>query len=150
MKKNIAILAVFAAIMLVGCTQTTTDAPSNDNTVTDAAVVADLNGEWIEQGCEGKDTYMTCTVTDGVIDVYWCMDGGESKALYWAGTASNPTEPGDFAWDSINDTERTSSALLASSAESKTFEYHAADDEITYEQTAMGVTTIVHLIRLEP
>ena len=111
------------------------------------AVIADLNGNWIESGWQEAETYMICTIADGTIEVAWCMDAGETVALYWAGTAPAPTEPGDYTWDSANDKEQTDYAMLASSDDYKTFEYHADTDEITYSQSAMGVTRTVHMIR---
>ena len=90
---------------------------------------------------------MICTISDETIEIALCMDAGETVALYWAGTAPAPTEPGDYTWDSANDKEQTEYALLASGDDSKTFTYHANSDEITYSQSAMGMTKTVHLIR---
>lgn len=110
-------------------------------------LIADLNGNWIETGWQNAETYMICTVAEETIEIAWCMDAGETIALYWAGTAPVPTEPGDYIWDSVNDKEQTEYALLASGDDSKTFTYHADTDEITYSQSAMGMTKTVHLIR---
>ena len=126
---------------------TETEAETEPETEAAPAVIADLNGNWIESGWQDADTYMLCVVSDSEIEIAWCMDGGETVALYWAGTAPAPTEPGDYTWDSANDKEQTDYAILASSDDHKTFEYHADTDEITYSQSAMGVTRTVHMIR---
>lgn len=114
---------------------------------TAAEEIADLRGEWIEVGYENAETYMMATITDDVIEIYWNMNGGETIALYWAGTYIAPTVAGDYTWDSANDHARTDLALFASGDDTKTFSYSGS--EITYAQTAMGVTTTIHLARVE-
>ena len=76
-------------------------------------------------------------------------DGGDTKSLYWAGTV-DPTDGKTvddvFAWDSVNDTDQTSKALLASGDETKAFTYE--DGQISYEASAMGTTKTVRLERV--
>lgn len=124
-----------------------TESETEPETESDPDVIADLNGDWIESGWQDAGTYMICTISDETIEIAWCMDAGETIALYWAGTAPAPTEPGNYTWDSANDKEQTDYAMFASSDDYKTFEYHADTDEITYSQSAMGVTRTVHMIR---
>ena len=84
------------------------------------------------------------TPQGNTITVYWVSDNGDTKSLYWAGTFDAPTtteEP--YTWSSINDTEQTASALLASGDETKSFTYE--DGEISYEASALGTTTTVRL-----
>ena len=132
MKKFLIFILAITTIILVGCSSKN-NAPAN------------LEGNWIDSEYTESDSYMTATITDNVIEIYWCMDGGESTALYWAGSFAPPTTPGDYSWDSVNDTEKTSTALLASGAETKTFSYK--NGEILFELTAIGVTRTVHLVR---
>lgn len=106
---------------------------------------ADLVGEWEQSNKNSEDSYQSATITADTITVYWVTDGGDTTSLYWAGTYDAPTEPGDFSWDSVNDTEQTDVALLASGDETKTFTYEG--DTISYEVSAMGVTTTVELSR---
>ncbi|WP_455955348.1 hypothetical protein [Actinomyces sp.] len=52
-----------------------------------------------------------------------------------------------YTWDSVNDTEKTRSAILASSDETKTFTY--TDNTISYSVTALGITKKVVLERAD-
>ena len=64
--------------------------------------------------------------------------------LYWAGSYIAPTDSKTpYTWDSVNDTEKTGSAILASSDETKTFTY--SDDTISYSVTAAGSHQEGHL-----
>lgn len=99
-----------------------------------------LTGTWKQNNSESDDSYQEATITDSTIEVYWVAD--DTKALYWTGSFTAPTtvdEP--YTWDSTNDTEKTSSALLASGDATKTFTYK--DGTLSYEVTAMGVTKTV-------
>lgn len=114
---------------------------------TEEAAPAQLTGQWTEKEYDPAGTWMTASIDGDVIEIYWNMDGGETKALYWAGTYTAPTEPGDFSWISANDKEKTDTALLASGADTKEFRYESG--EILFEASAMGVTSTVHLIPAE-
>ena len=71
-----------------------------------------------------------------------------SDALYWAGSYVAPTDSKTpYTWDSVNNTDKTGSAILASSDETKTFTY--SDDTISYSVTALGVTKKVTLERAD-
>lgn len=106
----------------------------------------DLSGEWTQIDKTAADTHHEAVITDDTITVYWVMDGGDTKSLYWAGSYTAPAEACDtYDWTSTNDTEQTSGALLASGDETKDF--HFDGNEITYEASAMGSTTTVHLER---
>ena len=72
-------------------------------------------------------------------------NNGDTRSLYWAGTFAVPTEAGSFTFDSVNDTDKTDVAMLASGDPTKTFSY--ADGEISYEASALGSTTTVRLAR---
>lgn len=68
----------------------------------------------------------------------------ESKSLYWAGTFVAPETPDEpYTWESVNDKEKTDSALLASGDDTKTFTYEKG--EISYEASALGTTKTVRL-----
>ena len=105
-----------------------------------------LSGEWTQVDKSAADTHHEAIITEDTITIYWVSDGGETKSLYWAGSYTAPTEAGDsYDWTSTNDKEQTSMALLASSDDTKNF--HFDGKEITYEASAMGTTTTVHLER---
>ena len=104
----------------------------------------DLHGNWIQEGYEEKEAYMTASISDDVIEIYWYMDGGNTIALYWSGTFIESDINGDYTWDSINNKDKTGMALLASSDDTKTFSY--SNGKISYSQSAMGITTTIYLI----
>lgn len=138
MKKK-ALAMVFAAFMLLaGCggnntTSETADAP---------ATLPDLTGTWVQVNSSSEDSYQEATITEDTITINWVTP--DSKALYWAGTFEAPTTADEpYTWDSVNDTEQTATALLASGDETKTFTYQ--DGQISYDATALGVTTTVRL-----
>lgn len=106
------------------------------------AVVTNLTGSWIETGKDSSPK-MLAEITNDTIEVYWSAD--ETRALYWAGTYTAPTGAGVYTWNSTNDHTKTDTALLASGNDTKTFVYN--NGEITFELTAFGVTTTVHLVR---
>lgn len=159
MKKllSLTLAAFMLAMTLCSCGNTLNNSTdtSNDDTPTDKVTTeevtteapASLQGEWIQKDYENEGTYMTATVSDNAIEVNWYVksESGDTTALYWAGTYTAPDKAGDFSWESINDTEKTSTALLASSDEKKTFNF--SNNEISFEASAMGATKTVVLIR---
>ena len=104
----------------------------------------DLTGEWKQTNNESEDSWQAATITADTIEVYWVSDGGDTKALYWAGTYAAPTSAEEpYSWDSVNDTEKTSSSLLASGDETKTFTYEGG--ELSFDASALGVTTTIRM-----
>ena len=109
----------------------------------DSSVPADLTGEWKQSNSNSEDSYQTATISGDVIEVYWVTESTSTKSLYWAGSFVAPSAGGDYSWDSANDTEKTSSALLASGDATKTFTY--SDGKLSYSVSALGVTQTVEL-----
>lgn len=107
----------------------------------------DLSGTWTQTNSNAEDSYQAATISSDSIEVYWVSDGGDTRSLYWAGTFDAPTSAGAHEWESENDAEKTSVAILASSAPTKTFTHE--DGEISYEVSALGTTTVVRLGRDE-
>lgn len=149
MKKRILILMATAlCLAIAGCGNEQAASPGSGDEVNtteqETAVPPDLTGEWKQVDGNSEDSYQTATIQDGTMEIYWVTDGGETKALYWAGSYTAPTTADEpYSWDSVNDTEKTDSALLASGDETKTFTY--SDGQITYDVTAMGITETVKL-----
>lgn len=96
-------------------------------------------GAWIQADSNGE-SWQEAEVTEGRIEVYWMTP--DSKSLYWAGSFE---AEGDGTKTSENDKEATSTALLASGADTKDFK--CADGEIAYDVTAMGTTATITLVR---
>lgn len=124
--------------------QPVTPNPEPDNQQTETPVEPlDLTGSWKQVDGNSGENYQFAIIEDGAISIYWALDDG-TTALYWAGSYTAPTEPGDsYTWDSVNDTNRTAAAILASSADSKPFSYEGG--RLKYEVSAMGTSTTVQL-----
>lgn len=102
----------------------------------------DLTGTWTSSEDEGS--YQEATISENTIEINWISDAGATKSIYWIGTYSPPTENLDeYSWTSERDVEKTASALLASSDDTKNFTYK--DGKITYEVSVMGTTTTYEL-----
>ncbi|WP_235825307.1 hypothetical protein [Agromyces badenianii] len=145
-----AALVAVASLSLAACTSNAGGAGGTSPDVsTEAAAIpeqpADLVGEWVQSNSESPDNYQAATISAGSIEVLWVSDGGDTTALYWAGTYEAPTAPGAFEWDSQNDTEKTSAAMLASADPTKTFSFDG--ETLRYEVSALGVTKTVELER---
>ena len=101
-----------------------------------------LEGEWKQTNSNSDDTYQGIYIAGDTIEIYWVMEGDDMTALYWAGSFEAPSDASEpYEWDSQNDTDRTASALMASSDESKTFTYK--NGKITYTASALGETVTV-------
>ena len=95
-----------------------------------------------------EDNYQRAIIQDGQIEIYWVTESDDSESLYWAGTYVAPEiaeEP--YTWDSVNDKEKTDSAILASGDDTKTFTYK--DGQLSYSVSAMGNTQTVRLEKQE-
>lgn len=63
-----------------------------------------------------------------------------------AGTYAAPTEPcEEYSWESQNDKSKTQNALMASTDDTKQFEYK--DGKLSYKVSMMGTTTTMELER---
>lgn len=103
-----------------------------------------LTGQWKQTNSDSPDSYQTATISGNTIEVFWYTESDQTSALYWAGTFDAPTtvdEP--YIWNSVNDKEKTSTAMLASGDDTKTFTYESG--KISYSVSALGVTTTVTL-----
>lgn len=149
MKKKLLPLSLLLCLvfLLCSCSSTEQEPPqiSNGQGQSEPAAPPDLSGEWIQDGADPSETYQAATISGNTIEINWISDNGSTKALYWAGSFTPPTESGDFSWDSENDKSKTDMALLASGDDTKTFSY--IDGKIVYEVTAMGVTKQIALIK---
>ena len=105
---------------------------------------ADLTGEWKQVNVNSEESYQTAVIQDEVIEVYWFDATTDTQSLYWAGSYIAPTTADEpYSWDSVNDKEKTGSAMLASGDDTKTFTY--SDGQISYSVSALGSTQTVKL-----
>ena len=146
MKKQILMMVMISTISLsiTACGKSDTQNNTVNKTETTMEESTDLTGTWISEESDG--TYQEATITDNYIEINWVTP--DSTSLYWAGTYVAPSGAVDeYSWISENDTEKTDSALLASSSETKEFTYK--DGVITYEASALGTTKTVELKKQE-
>lgn len=108
---------------------------------TASAKPADLTGTWSETS--GSKVKQTAVIKGNTITIDWKQDG--DSALYWKGTYTKPSKPGDFTWTSKADTKTMKTALLASRDKTKKFSYK--DGRIQYKVSALGSTVDVALER---
>ncbi len=156
MKKKILTAMIAAALlaMLTACggtASTSTDNGSAQNTASQKAEEkqpADLTGDWKQVNSSSDDSYQQATISGDTIEIYWISDNGDSKSLYWAGSFEAPTTADEpYSWESKNDHDKTDSALMASSDDTKKFTYEK--NQISYEASAMGTTTTIRLEKQE-
>ena len=135
---------VLASIMCLSLAACGGDTSTQGSGSTSETTPPDLTGEWKQVNSNSEDSWQSATIDESTITVYWVSDNGDTKSLYWAGTYTAPeTVDEPYSWDSENDTEQTSTALLASGDDTKTFTYE--DGQISYEVSALGTTTTVRL-----
>lgn len=131
-KKLIAICLVIV-MLLCGCSK-----------ADGAESVTDLTGEWVQVNSSSSGSYQKAYISNGIIDIYWITNGGETQALYWSGTYDLPDKPTKaFSWKSTGDRNKMDKALLASGSDEKDFSFDG--NVISYEVSAMGVTSTVSL-----
>lgn len=152
MKKKIAILLIAGALALsfTGCgneSASTTNNTENESATEEAPEEpTDLTGTWKSEDNEGS--WMEASITADTIEINWISDDGKTKSIYWIGTYQAPDEAVDeYSWTSERDKEKTDTALLASTDDTKEFTYK--DNIISYEVSAMGTTTTIELTKSE-
>lgn len=126
---SILLLLILGLGLFVGCGQ--------------KAEPLNLNGEW-----QSED--FKAVIENDYITIEWNNEDTQTTALYWAGSVDVPKDimsNEEYKWTSKNDTEKTSSAILASPAETKDFTYK--DGKITFEYSAMGVDSTANLTKVE-
>jgi hypothetical protein len=117
-------------------------ASEDGEVVEEAPAPMDLDGEWKQTNSNDPESFQTATIMGETIEVYW--NAPDTKSLYWAGTVEVPQDGStSFTWESVNDTTKTDSAMLASGDDVKTFTLE--NGELAYEVTALGTTMTVRL-----
>lgn len=143
MKKSviIALCVALLSVLFAGCGSTPTSTDNSDNT---SKQIPDLTGKWKQTNSKSEDSYQAATISGDRIEIYWISDNGDTKSLYWAGSFVAPTTTDEpYVWDSDNDHNKTDSAMLASTDDTKTITYQ--NGILSYEASALGTTTTVKL-----
>lgn len=152
MKRKIVTMLLLAAlsVSVVGCgassssgnTKENTEASQSEEKEEETKEPTDLTGVWASENKDGS--YQEATITEDSIEINWISDNGATKSIYWSGTYTAPTEfVEEYSWTSDRNKEKTDSALLASTDDTKEFTYK--NGKISYEVSAMGTTSTVEL-----
>lgn len=104
----------------------------------------DLTGTWKQTNSNDDESWMEAVIEDDTISVDWVMEGGDSQSIYWVGTYEAPGEEiSEYTFTSERDAEATDTALLASTADTKDFNYE--DGELYFELEMMGTTETIRM-----
>lgn len=105
-----------------------------------------LDGEWKQTNSGSTDSWQAATITGDTIEIDWVAGNGDTRSIYWVGDVAVPADAGrTFTWSSTRDQEKTDSALLASTADTKDFTYD--NGEISYSASILGTTSTIRLER---
>lgn len=145
MKKKIMILLIACVFCMsvIGCGDSTNkDTKNAAEKEEQGKEPIDLTGIWASEDNNGS--YQEAIITENTIEINWMSDGDATKSVYWIGSYAPPTEATDeYSWTSERDKEKTASAMLASTDDTKEFTYK--DKKISYEVTALGITSTMTL-----
>ena len=142
--KKISVFLMAAVLALSICACGSTPANNGGEQTKEPATPPDLTGEWKQVNSNSEDTWQAATISGSEIIINWVSDNGDTKSLYWAGTFVAPTTADEpYSWDSQNDKDQTSLALLASGDDTKTFTY--SDGQLSYEAGALGTTMTIRM-----
>lgn len=150
MKKSLVLVATaLFGFTLSACGQSADSgsAPLSSSTTSQQQEIPDLSGTWKQTNSEAEDAYQQAEITSDTITINWVTDNGDTESLYWVGTFVSPTDSGKYDFTSEGDTEKMSTALLASTDSTKEFSYE--DGVISYKVGMMGTTTTVRLEKLK-
>ena len=143
------LVACSCALTLCACSagSSSSDNAHNNNTeVQEQKVPLSLDGKWKQTNSSSEDAYMEATIQGDVISVNWVTDGGKTESIYWIGTYPQPNTTDDsYSFTSTKDQEKTASAFLSSSDDTKDFTY--SKGVLSYKVSMMGTTTTVELAR---
>ncbi|MCB5881060.1 hypothetical protein LIR45_01480 [Lachnospiraceae bacterium EP-SM-12S-S03] len=141
-KKIVTLFLTFAlATSIVACGGNSKDS-ENKSEAKEEKEPTDLTGTW--KSDENNGAWMEAVISDSTIEINWVSDDGDTKSIYWIGTYEAPTKyVEEYSWTSKRDKEKTDTALLASTDDTKEFTFK--DDIISYEASALGTTKTIEL-----
>lgn len=127
-------------LLLAGCS--TAGGATNASQPAAAPVPADLTGTWKQNNSNSTDSWQEAVIKDDAIEINWVSNKGDTRSLYWAGSYTAPTEPGNsYEWESKNDHSKTDGAILASSDDTKKFT--VAGGVLSWHASAMGTDMVI-------
>lgn len=106
-----------------------------------------LDGSWKQVNASDPDTsHMEATIEGDAITVKYITNSGDTESLFWQGTYAAPDTTDDsYSFTSERDQEATKNMLLASTDDTKDFEY--ADGTLSFKMTMMGTTATIKMER---
>lgn len=105
-----------------------------------------LLGNWKQSNIADKDSAMTAVISNDTVEIYW--NSTDSQSLYWSGSFEAPTEvSNEYSWVSNNDHEKTDTAMIASSDDTKDFTY--TNGELSFSASAAGTTMTVRMKKVD-
>ena len=140
------LIACSCVFLLCACSSnsSTTDTAQQNSETQEQKAPLSLDGKWKQSNSSSEDAYMEATIQGDTITINWVSDGGNTESIYWIGTYPRPNTTEDsYNFTSTRDQEKTASALLASSDDTKDFSY--SNGKISYKASALGTTTTVEL-----
>lgn len=103
-----------------------------------------IEGTYVTEGYDPDGTYLAAVISGEEIEVYWMADRGQTMALYWAGSFTQPTGTDEYSFDSANDTAKTAAAVLASSDPTKAM--IVKNGTVRFSVSVQGVTKSIRLV----
>lgn len=137
MKKIIALLLCCTCIALSGCS-VEFDGPSKS--------ISNFDGVWRQVNSNSEDSYQEAVIEDDGITIHWVSNDGDTRALYWDGSFTEPGEKvTEYSW--VSNAYEGNFGILLSQDSTKMFSY--IDGQITYMMQIYGTTNTVRLERVE-
>ena len=144
-KKLLIVLTTLMILLLTACGGSSGSTATSEVKPETKPEPLNLVGNW-EQVDKNNEAWQAGFIDNDQIQIFWVTEGGNSYALYWAGTYEAPQEAGDtYEWTSTNNKSVSQYALLASGDDEKVFKYE--NGKITYQVSAFGTTTSVSLTK---
>ena len=106
-----------------------------------------IDGAYVKEGYDPDGSYMAAIIRNDVIDVYWMENRGQTIALYWSGTFVQPSGTDEYSFDSVNNTEKTASSVLASNDPSKSI--RVKNGTISFDVAVSGEPTTIRMVPWE-
>lgn len=147
-KTFVCVLASMMCLCLIACgSSTSTESSAPESQKQEELPIPDLTGEW-KSSASDDGTYMGAVIKDTSMEIYWVIPSQDMTALYWAGSFKAPESASEpYVWTSSADIERNSSALLASTDETKDFTFQ--NEKFVCSVTAFEETKDVEFTKEE-
>lgn len=108
--------------------------------------ILNLEGTWKQVNSKSDTSWHEAIIKGDLITVNWVTDSGDTRALFWEGSYSAPSEPSKtYTWTSEGNRELMDHSLLASQEQTKEFNFDG--QYLSYEFSALGVSSLAKLER---